>query len=87
MDKKDKDKNEKPNLKVVKFPEIETLNPEQDLSSALVSLYYTSREAFSYIEDVDLQLQAIDHLRKAFLLALNPLSEIDKNFDVYIIEE
>jgi hypothetical protein len=82
MDIEDKDINAKPELKLLKFPGPVEIDLENDLEKSLITLYLASREVFSMIEDEEMQSKAVDKLRQAFLLALNPLSEIDKEFDI-----
>ena len=89
----DEEERKKPNLKVVslqdKRNEIKELIKEEEGSeeriafkfqSRAVRLYAESRELFSEMVDYEVQQDAIKHLRKAFLLALNPLSKIDHEY-------
>ena len=96
----DEEERKKPNLKVVylqdKRNEIqELINEEKDseeriafkFQSRAMRLYSESRELFSEMVDYEVQQDAIKNLRKAFLLALNPLSKIDQEYDYLEIIE
>lgn len=62
-------------------------NNEDELSNEgfddlVCQLYVQSRSIFDeYIVDPDIRKEAVKHLRLAFLYALNPLEDIDNEFD------
>lgn len=85
----------KPDLKLVQLDEVRKIRKEVELqeenkvdefTTNAVKLYTMSRELFSDIEDPQLYFEAVNHLRTAFLLALNPLQKIDERYEV-IFEE
>ena len=85
----DEDNKNKPDLKVVsledKREELDAKTEFEDLdfNSKAVQAYALSRAVFSEIEDPFLEEEAVSLLRKAFLLALNPLRQVDEQFDIF----
>jgi hypothetical protein len=82
-----KDKDKKPDLKVVAINDNITDLEEEDLQSQLVHLYAYCRQIFIEIEDYEQQEEAVAHLRAAFLAALNPLKGVDNQFTEWLEEE
>lgn len=92
----DKDDDDtKPDLKVVSLDEkreeqeaIQELLDEDllDFTKRTVNAYAVCRSLFSEIPDPFIETEAVHHLRKAFLLAINPLQQIDDQFD-FIFED
>ena len=79
--------NPKPDLKVVSIEEKkrelqDLLLDEKEWTSQLVQCYAVSKKLFAEIDDPVLMIEASSYLRKAFLLALNPLQQVDDEFDM-----
>lgn len=81
---KDESDSKKPDLKVVS---ITRDVPEEDLQTQLVQLYAYNRQLFLEIEDYEQQEEAVKHLKRAFLAALNPLKTIDNQFEEWEEQE
>ena len=86
-DPTNKDEKGKPILKLIVINEDIPEEIEEDLQTQLVHLYSYTRQVFLEIEDIEQYEEAVKHLRRSFLAALNPLKNIDNQFDEWIEEE
>lgn len=85
------EEHKKPDLKIVSITEKmknqETEFENLDFTSRAVQAYALSRAIFSEIDDFMIQEEAVNHLRKAFLIAINPLKQVDDQFDFFEFED
>lgn len=70
-----------PGLNVVSIKTNITQFEDLPFEDQILSLYHVCRTAFQQIGDEDIEQSAVEYLKEAMLLALNPLGDIDILFE------